>query len=96
MLDRFRHPRVQDVTDVRAIDAHAERHRSDNEIAALLRELILCPAAVLFFEPGVIRQRLDPLALQKCVGVLDILSPQTIDDARLAGVAVDDFENLLA
>ena len=45
VLDRLRHPGVQDEADVRAIDAHAEGDGGDDEVALLRRELSPAPRA---------------------------------------------------
>ena len=41
MLDRFRHAGMQHEADVRAVDAHAERHRGDDQVAFFRPERFL-------------------------------------------------------
>ena len=63
MLHRLGHGRVQDKANVGPVDAHAERHGGDDDVAALLGEGVLgrSPFAALF--AGVIGQHLQPMRL---------------------------------
>ena len=62
VLGRSRRAGVHDEADVRSIDAHAERHRRDDDVGALVEERLLMPAAHVVGQAGVIRHRAVPLA----------------------------------
>ena len=82
---------MHDEPHVRSIDAHAERHRRDDDVDALVEELLLVAAANLVGKPRVIRHRAVPLAGEPLGERLDLLARRAIDDPRLAAVAFQGF-----
>ena len=55
VLGRSRRAGVHDEAHVRSIDAHAERHRRDDDVGALVEERLLMPAAHVVGQAGVVR-----------------------------------------
>ena len=97
MLDRFRHGGVQHKADVGAVDAHAERHGGDDDIAAAPRRTHPALAALFGFQARRDRaRRCNALGLQHRRKSRPHLAADAINDARLACMAPKDFEHLLA
>ena len=81
---------MRDEAHVRLVDAHAERDGGDDHDAVLVDEAILVAGAQAGIEAGVIGQRRDAGAGQRCRGILDLGARQAIDDAGVARVALAD------
>ena len=85
---------MHDVADVRAIDAHAERHRRNDDVHALLEKRFLMPAADLAGQAGMIGRGGVPLLRQPRGERLDLAARSTVDDARFAVVPREYLQQL--
>ena len=95
VLDGARRTGVNDIANVRAVDAHAERHRGDHDVGPLLEECLLMTAPHLVWEPRVIRQGMMTESVEPARQLLDLLARHTVDDAGFALVSLEDPANLI-
>ena len=90
VLQRLGHGRVQHEADVGAVDAHAEGDRGHDHVALLARRTLPGPPGAA---SGVSRRgraaALTPLLLQGRGQLVHVAAAQAVDDAGLAGVAVE-------
>ena len=95
VLRRSRRAGVHDEPHVRSIDAHAERHRRDDDVDALVEKRLLMAAAHVVGQAGVVRHRAMALLLQPLGQRLDLAARRAVDDARLPVVAREDVGQLV-
>ena len=74
---------VDDVVDVRLVDAHAEGVRGDHHAGAVVEEVILVAVALCCREACVVARRSDAARAQKLAELLDGLAARAVDDTRL-------------
>ena len=86
---------VDDKTDIRLVDAHAEGYGGDYHVDVLHQELVLVLRADLGIEPGVVRQGLDSVDLEELGHLLNLAAAQTVDNAGLAGMLADETDYVL-
>ena len=80
-LQRLGHVVVDDETDIRLVDPHAEGNGGHDHIHVLHEEFILYAGALCSVHAGVIGGGLDAIHLQRIGDLLDFLPAQAIDDA---------------
>ena len=85
---------MNDIAHIRLVDAHAEGDGRDHDDAALGHEAVLVGLARFLAHAGMIGQRLDAFAGQKCGRLLGLAPRQAIDDAAGAGMARNRVEKL--
>ncbi len=96
-LDTLRQVQVRNETHVRLVDAHAEGDGRDHDHALLVEEARLIAAAYLGRQPGMIRQRIQPLAGEIAGDFFHALARQAVNDAGIAGVfGAQETQQLLA
>ena len=86
---------MYDKAHVRFVNAHAEGDGRDNHVYLLEQELVLVLAACGTVHAGMVSQCLDAVDAQQLGQILDALAAQAIDDARLALVSLDEFDDVL-
>ena len=83
VLERARCTGVDDIPDVRAVDAHAERHGGDHDVGPLLEKRLLMTAAHLVRQPCVVGQGAMTQPVEPARHVLDLPARHAVDDAGL-------------
>ena len=86
------HVAVDDVGDVRFVDAHAEGVRGDHDGAAVADEILLILPPLLRAEPGVVARGGEAAALQQLADLLDALARGAVDDAALVAALFEQLE----
>ena len=86
---------MDDETDVRLVDSHAECYGSDNDVYLFHEELVLVLGPGLGIQAGMVRQRLDSVDGEYLRHFLHLLAAQTVDDARLSGILADETDDIL-
>src|SRR6266851_4409800 len=85
-LEALRRVEMDDETDIRLVDAHAESDRRDDDDALLLEEAVLMALACRGIEPGMVGQREAPLHGEPVGDLLDLAPGLAVDDAGIAPV----------
>jgi hypothetical protein len=94
VLQRSRRAGVDDEPHVRSIDAHAERHRRDDDVGPLTDERVLIPAALRVGQSGMVGKRADSRLDQPVSQRVDLAPGRAIDDAGIAAMTGQDIEQL--
>ena len=95
VLERARGTSVDDVADVRSVDAHAERHRGDHDVGPLLEKRLLILAPHLVGESRVVGQGPMAQLVEPARHTLDLPAGDAVDDAGLIGMPVQHSANLV-
>ena len=85
---------VDDIADVGFVDAHAESDGGNDDIDFLHKEVVLCLCADSGFHAGVIGSSRDVVGAEDFSKFLYFLTRQTINDARLAGIHLNEADNV--
>ena len=94
-LKTLRYVVVYDEAHVGFVDAHAEGYGSHDDVDALHEEVVLRLRACSRVEAGVISRRLYVVGFQHGSQFLHLLARDAVDDAALARVLFDEFNDLL-
>ncbi len=94
VLDGPRCARMDDEAHVRPVDAHAERHRRDDDVDALSDERVLVPGALGLAEPRMVRKRGNAFGGQPRSQRIDLAPRRAVDDPGLLRVARQGIEQL--
>ena len=86
---------VDDEAHIGFVDAHAKSNGGDDDVDALHQEVVLRLGTCLRVEACMIGGSLDVVGLQHGCQLLHLLSRKTIDDAALAGILLDETDDLL-
>ena len=81
--------------NVAAVDAHAERHRGDDDVQALFAEALADVGALLRVEAGVVGARVDLLLAQTLGEAFRVLARDAVDDRRRVRMALHGFGDLI-
>ena len=87
---------MDDVGNVRLVDAHAEGVRGDHDGAAVADEILLILPSLVRAESGVVARGGETAALQQLADLLDALARGTVDDAALVPAFFEQLEQLSA
>jgi hypothetical protein len=85
---------MHDESDVRPIDAHAERHRRDDDVDLFVEKRLLMPAPDIVFQARVVRNRPQSRLLQPGCKLFDFAARRTVNDARFLIVASENVGQL--
>ncbi len=77
------------------VDAHAKGYGGHNHVDLFKQKRILIGTAGGRIHAGMIGQRLDVVDPEHLGQFLDSLAAQTVDDAALAGMALDKLDYVL-
>ena len=77
------------------VDAHTESYRGNNDIKTLHEEIVLCGRAGRRVKTGMICSRLDVVGLQHSRKLLNLFARQTIYDAALSRILLNELYYLL-
>ena len=91
-LHALGHVAVDDVGNVRLVDAHAEGVRGDHDGAAVADEILLILPPLVRAESGVVTRGGETAALQQLADLLDALARGTVDDAALVPAFFEQLE----
>ena len=91
-LHALGHVAVDDVGNVRLVDAHAEGVRGDHDGAAVADEILLILPPLVRAESGVVARGGETAALQQLADLLDALARGTVDDAALVPAFFEQLE----
>ena len=94
-LQRLRNVVVDDKTHVGLVNTHAEGDGSHDDVNLLHQEVILCLRAQCRLQTCMVGSRLDVVSLQYLCQFLHLLTRQTVDDAALSRVLLDEFDDVL-
>ena len=94
-LQGLRHVVVNDIPDVRLIDAHAKCDGRHDDVHVLHQELILDAAALVGVHPCMVPQGLDPVDTQYFGDFFHLFAAQAINNAALANIGLGMAHNLL-
>ena len=83
---------MDDVGNVRLVDAHAEGVRGDHDGAAVADEILLILPPLVRAESGVVARGGETAALQQLADLLDALARGTVDDAALVPAFFEQLE----
>ena len=86
---------MDDKAYVRLVDAHAEGDGSHDDVNLLHQEVVLCLRTQRRLKTGMVGGCLDIVGLQYFRQLLHLLARQTVDDAALAGVQLDEADDVL-
>ena len=86
---------VDDEAHVGLVDAHAEGDGGHDDVDFLHQEVILRLCACGGVQSGVVALRLDVVGAQHLGQVFHLLARETVDDAALAGVLLDESHDIL-
>ena len=85
---------VDDKTDIRLVDAHAEGDGGHDDVHLFREELVLVLRPGLGIQAGVIGKGADAVDAQQLCHFLHLFPAEAIDDARLAGVLADKADDV--
>ena len=94
VLGGSRRAGVHDEAHVRSIDAHAERHRGDDDVGALLEKGFLVAASHGVWKAGVVRHGAMAFFDKPRRERLDLAPRQAVHDAGVAVVAIENRAKL--
>ena len=94
VLERLRHAGVNDVADVRLVDAHAEGDGGDDHVGPLFEKRVLIAVPLVVGQAGVVGQGAVAEARQRRGRLVDFLAADAVDDARLAAALLDELAHL--
>ena len=94
-LDAFGDVVVDDKAHVGFVDAHAESDGGHDDIHLLGEEFVLVFGSHFAVQSRVVGQGFDAVDDQQLGQVFHFLACQTIDDAALVGILLDEADNLL-
>ena len=86
---------VDDEAHVGLVDAHAEGDGGHDDVDVLHQELVLGLSTGVRVETGVVGQGLDLVGTQDLGQLLHLFPRQTVDDAALIGVLLDELDDVL-
>ncbi|OPZ09086.1 MAG: hypothetical protein BWZ08_00699 [candidate division BRC1 bacterium ADurb.BinA292] len=95
VFQRAGHRGVDHEANVGLVDAHAEGDGGDDDLDAVIDEVLLIAPADVVLQAGMIRGGGDAARAQMVGKLLDLLARQAVDDARLAAVASDELGDLV-
>jgi hypothetical protein len=85
---------VDDEAHVALVDAHAEGHGGDDDVALVAGEGVLVAVPHLVGEPGVVGQRAHAVFAEPGGERVHRAAREAVDDAALAGVVAHDAEDV--
>ena len=86
---------MNDVPDVRFVDAHAKCDGRHDDVHVLHQELVLDAAALVGVHPCMVPQGLDPVDTQYFGDFFHLFAAQAINNAALANIGLGMAHNLL-
>ncbi len=85
---------VQHKAHVGLVDPHAKGDGGDDDLHIVADEQLLVVFALLIGQPGVIGAHGKPFALQQAGQVIHLVARKAVNDAGLAGKALQELEGL--